>query len=63
MVPTGPVESWRYPPFEGKVVDGTLHGRGAADMKGSLAAMVTACQRFIELNPDHQWLDRATSNQ
>ena len=53
VVPTGPEESWRYPPFEGKVVDGTLHGRGAADMKGSLAAMVTACQRFIELNPDH----------
>jgi succinyl-diaminopimelate desuccinylase len=53
VVPTGPVESWRYPPFEGKVVDGTLHGRGAADMKGSLAAMVTACQRFTELTPDH----------
>ncbi len=53
VVPTGPEKSWRYPPFEGKVVGDTLHGRGAADMKGSLAAMVTACQRFIELNPDH----------
>ena len=53
VVPTGPEENWHYPPFEGKVVDGTLHGRGAADMKGSLAAMVTACQRFIELSPDH----------
>ncbi len=53
VVPTGPEKSWRYPPFEGKVVDDTLHGRGAADMKGSLAAMVTACQRFTELNPDH----------
>ncbi len=53
VVPTGPEESWRYPPFEGKVIDGTLHGRGAADMKGSLAAIVTACQRFTELNPDH----------
>jgi succinyl-diaminopimelate desuccinylase len=54
VVPTGPEESWRYPPFEGKVVDDTLHGRGAADMKGSLAAMVTACQGFCQAHPDHR---------
>ena len=54
VVPTGPEESWRYPPFKGAVVDGTLHGRGAADMKGSLAAMTTACQRFTELHPNHR---------
>jgi len=54
VVPTGSEQNWRYPPFEGKVVDGTLHGRGAADMKGSLAAMVTACQNFCQTHPDHQ---------
>ena len=54
VVPTGPVESWRYPPFEGKVVEDTLHGRGAADMKGSLAAMVTGCLQFVANHPDHR---------
>lgn len=47
VVPTGPVESWTYPPFEAVVADGYLHGRGAADMKGSIAAMVTAVERFL----------------
>jgi|TARA_B110000438_G_scaffold122359_1_gene119476 succinyl-diaminopimelate desuccinylase len=53
VVPTGPEENWSYSPFSGDIVDGMLHGRGAADMKGSLAAMVTACQRFVQARPNH----------
>jgi len=53
VVPTGPEEDWVHPPFSGEVIDGMLHGRGAADMKGSLAAMVTTCQRFVHAHPDH----------
>ncbi|MCK5647723.1 MAG: succinyl-diaminopimelate desuccinylase, partial [Gammaproteobacteria bacterium] len=54
VVPSGPVEQWNSPPFETTITDGVLYGRGAADMKGSLAAMVTACERFIENNPEHK---------
>lgn len=54
VVPTGPEDKWVHSPFSGDCVDGMLHGRGAADMKGSLAAMVTACQRFISSHPDHR---------
>ena len=54
VVPTGPEQHWRYPPFDAVVADGMLHGRGAADMKGSLAAMVTACERFVARCPDHR---------
>jgi len=54
VVPTGPIEQWHYPPFSATVQDGILHGRGAADMKGSLAAMVTACQQFVANHPNHQ---------
>ena len=53
VVPSGPVENWNTPPFETTIIDGQLYGRGAADMKGSLAAMVTACERFIKQHPDH----------
>jgi succinyl-diaminopimelate desuccinylase len=53
VVPTGPEDRWQYPPFEPTVKDGMLYGRGTADMKGSLAAMVTACERFIAAHPDH----------
>lgn len=53
VVPTGPVEQWKVPPFEPTIVDGILTGRGAADMKGSLAAMVVACEQFVAAHPDH----------
>ncbi len=53
VVPAGPTEQWHTPPFEPTVIDGHLHGRGAADMKGSLACMVVAVERFIAENPDH----------
>lgn len=54
VVPTGPVEQWKVPPFEPTITDGILTGRGAADMKGSLAAMVVACEQFVAAHPDHQ---------
>ncbi|SKC32243.1 Succinyl-diaminopimelate desuccinylase [Photobacterium piscicola] len=53
VVPSGPVEQWHTPPFEPTIIDGYLHGRGAADMKGSLACMVVAIERFIAQNPNH----------
>jgi succinyl-diaminopimelate desuccinylase len=52
VVPAGPREQWRVAPFAAEVVDGHLVGRGAADMKGSLAAMVNACRRFAARYPD-----------
>ncbi len=54
VVPTGPESEWQTPPFEPALKDGYLFGRGAADMKGSLAAMVTACEDFIASSPDHR---------
>ena len=54
VVPTGPVEAWQSDPFTPEIRDGLLYGRGAADMKGSIAAMVTACERFIAEHPAHQ---------
>jgi len=54
VVPTGPIERWTTPPFEPTIIDGQLHGRGAADMKGSIAAFMTALDRFITKHPDHK---------
>ncbi|PWI34431.1 succinyl-diaminopimelate desuccinylase [Vibrio albus] len=54
VVPAGPIEQWHTQPFEPTVIDGHLHGRGAADMKSSLACMVVAVERFVEENPDHK---------
>ena len=54
VVPSGPYINWQYPPFEPCIDDeGMLCGRGAADMKGSLASMLTAVERFVTKHPDH----------
>ena len=54
VVPSGPENAWRHPPFSPTEDNGLLYGRGAADMKGSLAAMITATERFLTQHPDHQ---------
>jgi succinyl-diaminopimelate desuccinylase len=54
VVPPGPLDAWRFDPFVPTVENGLLYGRGAADMKGSLAAMIIACERFIAECPDHR---------
>jgi succinyl-diaminopimelate desuccinylase len=53
VVPTGPVDKWTHPPFEPTISQGYLYGRGAADMKGSIAAFMTALERFIDHHPEH----------
>lgn len=53
VVPAGPLDQWHTSPFEPTVIEGYLHGRGAADMKGSLACMVIAVERFIAQHPNH----------
>ena len=55
VVPTGPLQAWTHQPFEALIDDqGMLCGRGAADMKGSLASMVVASERFVRDYPDHR---------
>ncbi len=54
VVPTGPVEAWASDPFVPEIRDGVLYGRGAADMKDSVAAFVIALERFVEAHPDHR---------
>jgi succinyl-diaminopimelate desuccinylase len=53
VVPTGPVASWFSPPFEPTIRDGLLYGRGAADMKTSIAAYITAIEAFLIQHPNH----------
>ncbi|MBB3211913.1 succinyl-diaminopimelate desuccinylase [Herbaspirillum sp. Sphag1AN] len=54
VVPTGPVEKWQSPPFQPTHRDDKLFGRGASDMKTSIAAMVVAVEEFVAAHPEHQ---------
>lgn len=54
VVPTGNLERWASHPFAPEIRDGKVYGRGTADMKSALAAMVVACERFVAEHPDHQ---------
>ncbi|MCD2450772.1 succinyl-diaminopimelate desuccinylase [Methylicorpusculum oleiharenae] len=54
VVPPGPLDQWQTPPFEPTLKDGKLFGRGTADMKGGIAAFITALERFIATHADHQ---------
>ncbi|MCZ6476265.1 MAG: succinyl-diaminopimelate desuccinylase, partial [Gammaproteobacteria bacterium] len=54
VVPPGPREQWRVDPFAAEIRDGKLVARGAADMKASLAAMISACGRFVTDYPEHR---------
>ena len=53
VVPPGPEDAWTSPPFRPELRDDMLYGRGAADMKSSVAAFVIAAERFLQENPDH----------
>ena len=54
VVTTGTLDNWQFPPFKPTIHEGFLYGRGSADMKGSLAAFVTACERFVTEHPQHK---------
>jgi succinyl-diaminopimelate desuccinylase len=54
VVPTGPMDKWDADPFDPTEIDGMLYGRGAADMKSSLAAFITAIEDFVAAHPEHK---------
>ena len=54
VVPTGPVEKWHSDPFKAEIREGYLYGRGSADMKGGIAAMVLSAEQFVAAHPDHK---------
>lgn len=54
VVPTGPLSAWESAPFQPEIRDGLLYGRGAADMKGSIAAFVIAVENFVRAHPKHK---------
>ncbi len=54
VVPTGSLDAWNSDPFQPEIRDGKLYGRGSADMKTALAAMVVASERFVKKHPDHK---------
>ena len=54
VVPPGPAEQWDSDPFMPEIRDGYLFGRGAADMKSSIAAMIVACEKFVAEHPHHK---------
>lgn len=54
VVPTGPLDEWHSDPFKPTIRDGVLYGRGATDMKSSLAAFVVAIERFVATHPNHK---------
>ncbi len=53
VVPAGPLNEWKTDPFKAEIIGDYLYGRGAADMKGGIAAMVIAAEQFVQSNPDH----------
>lgn len=54
VVPPGNLDKWNTPPFEPTIIDGVLYGRGTADMKGSIASMISATRKFVEDYPQHK---------
>lgn len=54
VVPAGPKDQWQSPPFKATLRDGHVYGRGACDMKGCIAAMIDACEKFVAEHPKHK---------